>query len=202
MSTRTARILGWVGLAVTLAVASPAAAQQWRIYLLGKLDPIVASFYLEDAPWVLFRDDESLYVFSVGCDRVERVERDGVALPRPACPVERLPTMTPAIYGVIVELEARRFEELVARLRDQTRVYNEAIEGAARAAGLAGRPEVPPGAARLTQRQLLTTANFALQQINATVAELGLVDSRIERLLAAAKVYPPPVKPRFFFAPR
>ena len=49
--------------------ASSAFAQEWTIYLYGHAVPVKASFYAEEPPWIFFRDDDSQYVFAVGCDR-------------------------------------------------------------------------------------------------------------------------------------
>ena len=38
----------------------------------GHTEPVKASFYAEEPPWIFFRDDDSQYVFAVGCDRVRR----------------------------------------------------------------------------------------------------------------------------------
>ena len=84
------------GLAV-LGVASATDAQQWTIYLHGHTEPVRATFYTEETPWIFYRDDDSQYVFAVGCDRVRRVTRDGIEIAL-FCPVERLPTMMPRVY--------------------------------------------------------------------------------------------------------
>src|SRR5262249_30550579 len=97
MITPRARLAIVVGLALGLGLACvPAAdAQEWKIYLKGKVEPIVATFYSEEAPWVFYQDDESMYLFALGCNRIDRVERGGAPIPMPACPVEALPTTTP-----------------------------------------------------------------------------------------------------------
>ena len=145
MDLPTARRLA-LGVAVGLAVlggASPGDAQEWAIYLQARSEPVRASFYTEEPPWVFFRDDDSQYVFAVGCDRVERVERDGREIAHPLCPVERLPTMMPRVYQAIMDLEDKRLKDArrTVWLRD-TRVQSgdrHACRRAGRRAGRAGR---------------------------------------------------------------
>ncbi len=86
------------GFALLGAAASPAVAQEYAIHLLGHPSRVKASFYDEEPPWIFFRDDDSQYVFAVGCDRVQKVERGGALIPPPMCPVERLPTTMPRVY--------------------------------------------------------------------------------------------------------
>src|SRR5215831_16790249 len=100
MNGRTVRRLAigvTVGRALLGTAASSVLAQEYRIYILGHPQPIQATFYSEEPPWIFFRDDDSQYVFAVGCDRVQRVERGGAATPPPICPVERLPTTMPKV---------------------------------------------------------------------------------------------------------
>jgi hypothetical protein len=199
--THAGRLIGAVVLTLLLATAWPAAAQQWKIYLVGKVEPIVADLYVEETPWILFHDDQSIYVFAVGCNRVERVERDGVALPPPACPIERLPTMTQLIYFRLVELEGARFDATFAKLTEQTRQL-EAAQNVQTATGLAAQQGVSPEAVRATQERLAQTADLVQQQINVTLAEVQTSSRRIGLLIDAAKSFPPSEKRRFFFAPR
>jgi hypothetical protein len=203
MSTRIRRLLPAVVLGALLVAGGSAEAQQWKIYLLGRVDPIVADLYVEDTPWILFHDDQSMYLFAVGCNRVERVERNGVALPPPACPVERLPTSMPRVYIALVDLEAKRLDETVAKLREQTRAYAEAVVGSATAA----RAPIQAGGLEVASRNLelaraAAAIGFLQAQINDTLSDVRLIDLRVGKLLDAAKSFPPSEKQRFFFAPR
>jgi len=128
-----------IGLAVSFALlgaaASPAIAQEYTIHLHGHTEPLKASFYAEEPPWIFFRDDDSQYIFAVGCDRVRQVERGGAAIPPAPCPVERLPTTMPRVYLGIMDLEAKRLDDSIARLREQTRSYAQAVIGTFAATG-------------------------------------------------------------------
>jgi hypothetical protein len=199
MSIQTGRLVRAVVLAAILAVASAAEAQQWKIYMLGRVDPIVADLYVEDTPWILFHDDESMYVFAVGCNRVDRVERDGVALPPPNCPIEKLPTSMPRVYIAIMDLEAKRLDDTIVKLKDQNRAYGEALAGSAAASAT---PGIPPQQARVSQERFADAARLLQSQINDSLLEIRLADLRVGRLLDAAKSFPPSEKQRFFFAPR
>jgi hypothetical protein len=204
MSAPAGRLIRAVVVTAILAAAwSAADAQQWKIYTLGRVDPILADFYVEDTPWILFHDDQSMYVFAIGCNRVERVERDGVALPPPACPIERLPTSMPRVYVAIMDLEAKRLDDAVAKLREQTRAYAEAVLGSLAATrGLAqpGGPDV--GVRQIEVTRAATAIGFLQTQIGDTLSDIRLIDLRVGKLLDAAKTFPPSEKQRFFFAPR
>lgn len=197
--------LGGLALAgAVLLLARPAAAQEWRIHLLGKTEPIVASFYAEEPPWVFYRDDDSIYVFAVGCDRIARVERGGTEIPRPACPVDLLPTTMPRVLLSITDLEAKRLDDSIARLREQTRAYAEAVIGGAAAtrgfigqAGPAAQEDV-----ELARARVAAATAFLQSQINDTLFEIQLTQQRVGALLDAAKAFPPRPRPRYFFAPR
>lgn len=203
MSTQTGHLVRAVVLAAILAVAWSAEAQQWKIYLLGRVDPIVADLYVEDAPWILFHDDQSMYVFAVGCNRVERVERDGVALPPPNCPIEKLPTSMPRVYVAIMDLEAKRLDDAVAKLREQTRAYSEAVVGSIAATrGVVTATGVETSARELELSRARAAIGFLQTQISDTLSDIRLIDLRVGKLLDAANSFPPSEKQRFFFAPR
>src|SRR6185436_460176 len=132
MDTRTLPRLAiglTAGFALLGAAAAPAVAQEYTIHLLGHPEPLKASFYAEEPPWIFFRDDDSQYVFAVGCDRVRRVERGGAQIPPSPCPVERLPTTMPRVYLGIMDLEAKRLDDSIARLRKQTQAYAQTMVG-------------------------------------------------------------------------
>lgn len=203
MSIQTGRLVRAVVLAAILAVAWSAEAQQWKIYLLGRVDPIVADLYVEDAPWILFHDDRSMYVFALGCNRVERVERDGVALPPPNCPIERLPTSMPRVYVAIMDLEAKRLDDAIAKLREQTRAYAEAVIGSIAATrGFVQATGVETSAREVELSRATAAIGFLQSQISDTLGDIRLIDLRVGKLLDAAKSFPPSEKQRFFFAPR
>jgi hypothetical protein len=203
MSARAARLIRAVAMAAILLAAWSADAQQWKIYTLGRTDPILADLYVEDTPWILFHDDQSMYVFAIGCNRVERVERDGVALPPPNCPIEKLPTSMPRVYVAIMDLEAKRLDDAVAKLREQTRAYAEAVLGSLAATRALSQPGGPDVAVRQVEVTRATTAiGFLQTQIGDTLSDIRLIDLRVGKLLDASKTFPAPEKQRFFFAPR
>ena len=139
MNTTRARLVTLLVAGLLLAAAGSADAQEWKIHMIGKIDPIVASYYAEETPWIFYRDDESMYVFALGCNRVVKVERDGTVLPTPACPVERVPTTIWRIYVGILELEGKRLDDSLDRLRGLTTAYNAAVANATIAAANAQR---------------------------------------------------------------
>jgi hypothetical protein len=187
-----------IGLAA-LGVAAPAEAQEWRIFLHGRTVPVTASFYAEETPWVFYRDDESLYVFAVGCDRIQRVERGGAAIPPPVCPVERLPTTMPRVYLAIMDLEAKRLDDAIARLREQTRAYAQAVVGTFAATGEFLADPAKRAEAELARRRSLDAVAFLQNQIQDTLFEIRLTETRVGALFDAAQIYPRAVRPRFFF---
>lgn len=191
-----------MAVALSLGVAGVAEAQEWKIYLAGKVDPIVASFYAEEAPWVFYRDDDSMFVFALGCNRVRKVERGGTEIPMPACPVERLPTTMPRILVSLMDLESKRLDDAITRLREQTRAYADAVVGTAVAArGLV----IAGGSVGEAQRQMerdVGAISFLRSQINDTLFEIRLTEQRVGALTEAAKAFPPPVRPRYYFAPK
>jgi hypothetical protein len=177
-----------------------AAAQEWTIHLHGRTVPVRASFYTEDPPWVFFRDDDSMYVFAVGCDRIERVERGGAPIPPPLCPVERLPTTMPRVYLAVMDLEAKRLDDSISRLREQTRAYAQAVIGSFAATGeLFSSDPGKRAEAELAQRRALDAVAFLQSQISDTLFEIRLTESRVGALLDASKTYPRPVRQRYFF---
>ena len=191
--------------AATLALPLPAArAQEWKIYLLGRTEPILADVYAEEAPWIFYHDDQSMYVFALGCNRIQRVERAGRVVPPPPCPVDLLPTTMPRVYIAIMDLEAKRLDDSIARLREQTRAYAEAIIGsvaATRGFTVAG------GGLTATQRDLelarsVGAIGFLQSQINDTLLDIRLSEARVGALFDATKTYPPGSRQRYFFFTR
>ena len=191
-----------VGLAVLGVAASPALAQEYTIYLHGHTVPVKASFYAEEPPWIFFRDDNSQYVFAVGCDRVQRVERGGAAIPLPACPVDRLPTTMPRVYLGIMDLEAKRLDDSIARLREQTRAYAQAVIGTFAATGEFAADPATRAEAELARRRNLDAVAFLQNQIQDTLFEIRLTETRVGTLLDASKTYPKGERQRFFFFSR
>lgn len=182
--------------------ASEARAQEWKIYLHGGVTPVTASFYAEESPWVFYRDDDSMYVFAVGCDRIRKVERGGAALPPPACPVDRLPTTMPRVYLQIMDLEAKRLDDSIAKLREQTRAYAQAVIGTFAAEGSFASDPGRQAEAELARRRALDAVAFLQNQIQDTLFDIRLTESRVGTLLDAAQTYPRTVRPRFFFFTR
>jgi hypothetical protein len=194
LAVGTALALSLLGIA-----ASPALAQEYAIYLHGHTLPVKASFYAEESPWVFFRDDDSQYVFALGCDRVARVERAGAALPLPACPVPRLPTTMPRVYLQIMDLEAKRLDDSIAKLREQTRAYAQAVIGTFAATGEFGGDPAKRAEAELTRRRSLDAVAFLQNQIQDTLFDIRLTEDRVGTLLDASKTYPKSERQRFYF---
>jgi hypothetical protein len=200
MTTRALRSFA-VGLAVggALLATAPAVAQEYAIHLYGHTEPLKASFYAEEPPWIFFRDDESQYVFAVGCDRVRRVERGGAAIPPAPCPVERLPTTMPRVYLGIMDLEAKRLDDSIARLREQTRSYAQAVIGTFAATGEFSGDPAARAEAELARRRNLDAVAFLQSQIQDTLFDIRLTENRVGTLLEASKTYPKSERQRFFF---
>ena len=161
--------------------------------------PVTASFYAEETPWIFFRDDQSQYVFAVGCDRVARVERGGAQIPPPACPVERLPTTMPRVYHQIMDLEAKRLDDSIARLREQTRAYAQAVVATFAATGEFSADPNQRAEAELVRRRNLDAVAFMQNQIQDTLFDIRLTETRVGTLLDAAQTYPKTERQRFFF---
>ncbi len=176
MTTRSLRTLA-IGLAVggalLAAAAAPAVAQEYAIHLYGHTEPVKASFYAEEPPWIFFRDDDSQYVVAVGCDRVRRVERGGAAIPPAPCPIERLPTTMPRVYFGIMDLEAKRRDDSIARLREQTRSYAQAVIGTFAATGEFGGDPAARAETELARRWNLDAVAFLQSQIQDTLFTSG-----------------------------
>ena len=188
-----------VGLVLLGVAASPALAQEYAIYFHGHADPVKASFYAEEPPWIFFKDDDSQYTFAVGCDRIQRVERGGAAIPPAPCPVERLPTTMPRVYLAIMDLEAKRLDDSIARLREQTRAYAQAVIGTFAATGeFAGDPATR-AEAELARRRNLDAVAFLQSQIQDTLFDIRLTETRVGTLLDASRTYPKSERPRFYF---
>ena len=193
VSARAALGIVMGSLTLVVAAAAPADAQ-WSIYLQGKTEPIVAHEYVEDAPWIFYRDDQSMYVFALGCNRVDRVERGGAPLPRPACPVEALPTSMPRIYLAIMDLEAKRLDDNIAKL--------QAVIGTFAASGELFGVARTRAEQELQRRRALDAVAFLQSQINDTLLDIRLSESRVGSLLDASKSYPRGERQRFFFFAR
>jgi hypothetical protein len=205
MNGRTMRRLA-LGAAVALALlgvaASPALAQEYAIYLYGHSEPVKASFYAEESPWVFFRDDESQYVFALGCDRVQRIERAGAPISLPACPVPKLPTTMPRVYAGIIDSETKRLDDSIAKLREQTRAYAQAVVGTFAATGGFSDDPAKRAEAELTRRRSLDAVAFLQNQIQDTLFEIRLTEDRVGTLIDASKTYPKSERQRFYFFSR
>ena len=201
MATRAVRRLA-IGVAVGLALlggaVSSAFAQEYTIYLYGHAVPLKASFYAEEPPWIFFRDDDSQYVFAVGCDRLQRVERDGAAIPPPPCSVERLPTTMPQVYGGIMESETKRLEDTLAKLREQIRNLAVVQASAAATGGPAGGATTPSEPVA-QERQYQDAVDVLREQIQDTRREIQLTQLRVDALVDLSKTYPKRERQRFYF---
>jgi hypothetical protein len=186
-----------VGTALALlgVAASTVHAQEYAIYVYGHAEPVKASFYAEEPPWIFFRDDESQYVFTVGCNRVRRVERGGREIPPMPCLVERVPTTMSQVYGNIMELEDKRLQDLTAQLRDQTRDMQTLIASSA-AAG-ASTPGTP------SSREMELLGRQALEHMREKrrdlLREMDRARGRVDALVDMSKAYPKPERQRFYF---
>jgi hypothetical protein len=205
MRPASVRILA-VALPLLAGLLSPlggvADAQEWKVYLKGKVEPILAQFYAEEPPWVFYRDDDSMYTFALGCDRVLRVERAGTAIPLPPCPVEQLPTTMPRVLVNIMDLEAKRLDDGIAKLREQTRAYSQAVVGSLAATGELGAEQRSAAEAQRMRSQAFDAVAFLQSQINDTLFDIRLTEQRVGALLDASQSYPPRARQRYFFAPR
>jgi hypothetical protein len=204
MSTYTMRIAMAVVAGLGISLAAPVAAQEWRIYTLGKADPIEANFYAEEVPWVFYKfaDDPSMYVYAVGCNRITRVERGGQAIPRPACPVEIVPENQTRVISTLLDLEAKRLDETFERLRGITVQFNRAAADAV--ITLAGARQTGE---RIPTATLAETLNVLNQQLDEVRSELQLSLNRSEAVANAFAQYRlkerEAVRPqRYFFSPR
>jgi hypothetical protein len=195
---RLAVVLG-SSLALLTVTALPALAQDWKIHLHGHAVPITASYYAEETPWIFFRDDESQYLFAVGCDRIVRVERGGAVLPAPACPVERLPTTMPRVFLGIMDSEAKRLDDSIAKLREQTRAYAQAVVAAFAVTGEFSNDPNQRAEAELVRRRHLDAVAFMQNQIQDTLFDIRLSEHRVGTLLDASRTYPKAERQRFFF---
>lgn len=191
-------------LGIGLALAGPADAQDWKIHTIGKSYPIEAEFYAEEPPWVFYRyvGDPSMYVFAIGCNRVIKVERQGQAIPRPACSVDTVPTNQTRIYSTLLELEGKRLDEAFERLRGMTVQFNRAAADAtitlanARATG-----EAIPTA---TLAETLQVLNRQLDEVRSDLTEsLRRTDAVVTGYRQFRDEERRAINPqRYFFAPR
>jgi hypothetical protein len=179
--------------------ASPALAQEYAIYLYGHSQPVKASVYAEESPWVFFRDDDNQYVFALGCDRVQRIERAGAPISLPACPVPKLPTTMPRVYAGIIDFETKRLDDTIAKLREQTRAYAQAVIGTFAATGEFGGDPAKRAEAELQRRRSLDAVAFLQNQIQDTLFDIRLTEDRVGTLIDASKTYPKGDRQRFYF---
>jgi hypothetical protein len=204
MRTHCGRLAAVLLVGIILAVAAPAQGQEWRIYTIGKPYPIQADFYQEEVPWVFYRfaEDPSMYVFAVGCNRITRVERGGQEIPRPACPVEMVPTNQTAVISTLLELEARRLDEAYERLRGITVQFNRAAADAT--VVLAGARTIGEQVPTATLAETLQVLN---RQLNEVRTDLQLSLQRTDAVVTGYRQFRDEerkaVNPqRYFFAPR
>jgi hypothetical protein len=204
MSTYTTRLVMMALVGLGLSLVAPVEAQEWRIYTIGKADPIEANFYAEEAPWVFYKfaDDPSMYVYAVGCNRIVAVERGGQMIPRPACPVEIVPENQTRVISTLLDLEAKRLDDTFERLRGITVQFNRAAADAV--ITLAGARQTGE---RIPTATLAETLNVLNQQLDEVRSDLQLSLNRSEAVAHAFAQYRAKereaVRPqRYFFAPR
>jgi hypothetical protein len=203
---RPAAPVAAVLLALGAMWAEPAAAQDWNIYVLGAVDPIVADFYHDgDPPWIVFhyKGDASMYVFAVGCNKVVRVDRGGTPVALLPCPVERLVTSVSRVYVSLLELEGKRLDDGLARLRELTTAYARALADASFAeANVARTPgsRLPVAGMESSLALLRSQLDEASGEVEVILRRVGTLSGTIADLQRIERQEFPP--PRFFFAPR
>lgn len=202
MSAPRGRLLTIAIVAGVLALAAPVGAQEWKIYLVGKADPIVATYYAEEAPWVFYRDDDSMYLFTLGCNRISKVERGGALIPPPPCPVDRLATTASRVYVNVLELEAKRLDDGLAKLRELTTAYNAAVANASIAA-----VNTRAGGAPISIEGLNESLQLLRLQLGDARSDVDLSLQRTDALTQAIGAYREIERrelgrQRYFFAPR
>jgi hypothetical protein len=192
-----------VGTALALSLlgfaASTAHAQEYAIYLYGHAEPVKASFYAEDPPWIFFRDDESQYVFTVGCNRVRRVERGGTAIPPVSCLVERLPTTMSQVYANIMDSEDKRLDDLMAKQREQTRAYTQAVTAGRAAVGEFTPGTTSPREMEQARRQAFDALERMREELRDLFSEVQRARDRVGALVDMSKSYPKAERQRFYF---
>lgn len=186
------------GFALLGAAASPAVAQEYAIYLRSHADPVKASFYEEDPPWIFFRDDDSKYVFAIGCDRVVRVERGGAEIPPPPCSVARLPTTMRRVYGEIMAAEDKILADQLNAVRLQTISFNQAVAAISVATGVP-IGEAEKAAAARARQQAVDGLDLLRKQLKETFFLTELTVRRVDTLVNMSNTYPKPQQ-RFFFS--
>jgi len=101
-----------------------------------------------------------------------------------------------------MDLEAKRLDDSIAKLREQTRAYAQAVVGTLAATGeLSGDPNAR-AEAELNRRRNLDAIAFLQSQIQDTLFEIRLSETRVGSLLDASKTYPKSERQRFFFFSR
>jgi hypothetical protein len=203
MRTHGARLAIVVFVVAIVGAVGVVEAQEWRIHLRGKVDPIVARFYAEESPWIFYRDDESMYVFAVGCDRVTKIVRDGREIPLPACPVERVPTTYWRLYLSLLELEGKRLDDSLGKLRSLTSAYNAAVANAS----IAARNARDTGRLVEQTRGLEDSLGFLNAELDEARGEVDRILKSVDTATTAAMAYAEQEKGqlgrrRYFFAPR
>jgi hypothetical protein len=105
----------------------------------------------------------------------------------------------PRVYLAIMDLEAKRLDDSIARLREQARAYAQAVIGTFAATGeFAGDP-AKRAEAELARRRALDAVAFLQNQIQDTLFDIRLTENRVGSLLDATKAYPRSERQRFFF---
>jgi hypothetical protein len=105
----------------------------------------------------------------------------------------------PRVYLGIMDLEAKRLDDSIARLREQTRAYAQAVIGTFAATGeFAGDPATR-AEAELARRRNLDAVAFLQSQIQDTLFDIRLTETRVGTLLDASRTYPKSERQRFYF---
>jgi hypothetical protein len=105
----------------------------------------------------------------------------------------------PRVYLGIMDLEAKRLDDSIARLREQTRSYAQAVIGTFAATGeFSGDPSAR-AEAELARRRNLDAVAFLQSQIQDTLFDIRLSENRVGTLLEASKTYPKSERQRYYF---
>ena len=96
----------------------------------------------------------------------------------------------PRVYLGIMDLEAKRLDDGIAKLREQTRAYAQAVIGTFAATGEFLGDPAKRAEAELARRRSLDAVAFLQSQIHDTLFDIRLTENRVGTLLDASKTYP------------
>jgi hypothetical protein len=105
----------------------------------------------------------------------------------------------PRVYLGIMDLEAKRLDDSIAKLREQTRAYAQAVIGTFAATGEFLGDPAKRAEAELARRRSLDAVAFLQNQIQDTLFDIRLTENRVGTLLDASKTFPKSERQRFYF---